>query len=125
MNRQIFHLIKYDLKGHCRLQKSSNFSVNPTLPLMDGTLMIPSKIVCISLSLTLHLVLYSLYFSFSLSTSLFCSMQTLIYILKGHMRPLLFAWFLMIFRSFDQIIAFTFLTLTYVLMDNFLSLFRM
>ena len=92
------------IEGH---KSSSNFSVNPTLPLMDGMLMLPSQIVCISLSLTLYLVLYSplflllsisfsipLSFSYSLfislSTSLFCSMQTLIYILKGHMRPLLF-----------------------------------
>ena len=59
MNTQIFHLKKYDSKvieGH---KSSSNFSVNPTLPLMDGPLMLPSKIVCISLSLTLHRVLYS------------------------------------------------------------------
>ena len=78
------------IEGH---KWSSNF--NPTLPLMDSPLMLPSQIVCISISLTLHLVLYSPLFFLSyslfisLSTSLFCSMQTLIYILKGHMRPLL------------------------------------
>ena len=32
---------------------------------------------------------FSYFLSKSLSTSLFCSMQTLIYILKGHIRPLL------------------------------------
>ena len=37
------------IEGH---KSSSNFSVNPTLPLMDGPLMLPSQIVCISLSLT-------------------------------------------------------------------------
>jgi hypothetical protein len=44
------------IEGH---KCSSNFSVNPTLPLMDGPLMLPFQIVCISLSLTLHLFLYS------------------------------------------------------------------
>ena len=72
------------IEGH---KSSSNFSVNPTLPLMYGPLMLPSKIMCISLSLTFHLFSYSL--SISLSISIFCSMQTLIYVLKGHMRPLL------------------------------------
>ena len=43
------------IEGH---KSSSNFSVNPTLPLMDGPLMLPSQIVCIYLSLTLHLFLY-------------------------------------------------------------------
>ena len=60
MNTQIFHLRSMTLKvidGH---KSSSNFSVNPTLPLMDGRLMLTSQIVCISLFfLTLHLVLYS------------------------------------------------------------------
>ena len=56
MNTQILHLKKYDLKGH---KISSNFRVNPTFPLMDGPLMLPSQIVYISLFLTLHLVLYS------------------------------------------------------------------
>ena len=97
-------------------KSTSNFSVNPTLPLIDGPLMLPSQIVCISLSLTLHLVLYSpLSFSYSLSislsTSLFCSRQTLIYILKGHMRPLLCRVILMIFRSFDQITTMTYFNL--------------
>ena len=63
------------IEGH---KSSSNFSVKSTLPLMDGLLVLPTQIVCISLFLTLHLVLYS---------------------------PLFI------------------LTLTYVLMDNFLSLF--
>ena len=48
-------------------QKSSSiFSVNPTLPLMDGPLMLPSQIV----ALTLHLVLYSLSLTLSLYPSL-------------------------------------------------------
>ena len=93
-------------------KSSSNFSVNPTLPLMDGPLMLPSQIVCISLFLTLHLVLYSplfllpfLYIPLYLP---FCSMQTLIYYLKGHMRPHLCRVILMIFRSFDQITTLTY-----------------
>ena len=57
------------IEGH---KSSSNFSVNPTLPLMDGTLMLPSQIVCISLTLTLHLVLYSpLFLLLSLYTPLY------------------------------------------------------
>ena len=58
--RKYFTLISMTSKvieGH---KSSSNFSVNPTLPLMDGPLMLPSQIMCISLFfLTLHLVLYS------------------------------------------------------------------
>ena len=59
MNTQIFHLKKFVLKvieGH---KNSSYFRVNPTLHLMDGLLMLPSQIVCISPSFTNHLVLYS------------------------------------------------------------------
>ena len=70
----------------------SNFSVNSTLPLLDGPLMLPSP-NCLVLSF-----FYSL--SISLYISLFCSMQTLIYTqrnilhkmkynLKGHMTTLL------------------------------------
>ena len=44
------------IEGH---KRSSNFSINPTLPLIDGPLMLLSQIVYISLSLTLHLFLYS------------------------------------------------------------------
>ena len=58
MNTQIFHLIKYDLKGH---KSSSMFSVNPTLPLLDGPLMLPPP-NCVDFSLTLHLVLSSTIF---------------------------------------------------------------
>ena len=60
MKTQIFHLKSMTSKvieGH---KSFSNFCVNPSLPLMDGQLMLPSQIVCISLFfLTLHLVLYS------------------------------------------------------------------
>ena len=56
MNTQIFDLNKYDLKGH---KSSSNFTVNPTLPLLDGPLIFPFQIVCISLYLALNLVLSS------------------------------------------------------------------
>ena len=94
------------IQGH---KSSSNFCVNPTLPLMDGPLMSPSQIVCISLSLTLHLVLYFSYpLSISLSTSLFCSMQTFLKVTWGHFYV---AWFLMIFRSFDQITTLTYFNL--------------
>ena len=51
MNKQIFYLNMYDLKGHWRSSYSSYFSVNPTLPLLDGPLMLPLQIVWISLSL--------------------------------------------------------------------------
>ena len=105
MNTQIFHLNKYDLKvieGH---KSSSKFSVNPTLALCDGPLMLPLSKLCGSLplflSLTFHLVLSSpLLLLLPLSISLFFSMQTLIYTrrnvlhkmkydLKDHIRPLL------------------------------------
>ena len=69
------------IQGH---KSSSNFSVNPTLPLMDGPLMLPSQILFLSLSISFSIPLsFSYSLSISLSTSLFC------YILKGHMRPLL------------------------------------
>jgi hypothetical protein len=48
------------IEGH---KSSSNFSVNPTLPLMDGPLMLPSQIVCIPLfflTLYLPLLLYAI-----------------------------------------------------------------
>ena len=48
MNTQIFHLNKYDLKGY---KSSSNFSVNPTLPVFDGPLMLP-PLNCVDLSLS-------------------------------------------------------------------------
>ena len=48
MKTQIFHLNKYDLKGH---NSTSHFSVNPTLPLLDGPLMLPST-NCVDLSLS-------------------------------------------------------------------------
>ena len=108
------------IEGH---KSSSNFSVNPTLPLMDGPLMLPSQIICISLFfLTLHLVLYSPLFLYSLSLfpslsllslSISLSFFTLslyfplylplllhakIYILKGNMRPLLYR---VIFNDFQ------------------------
>ena len=95
----------------------SNFSVNPTLPLLNGPLTLPSS-NCVDFSLTLHLVLSSpLFLLLSLYIPLyplFWSMQILIYILKGHMRPLLCRVIFIVFRSFDQIT-----TLTYVLMETF------
>ena len=45
------------IEGH---KSSSNFSVNPTLPLMDGPFMLPSQIVCISLNLVLYSPLFLL-----------------------------------------------------------------
>ena len=78
------------IKGH---KSSSNFTVNPTLPLLDGPLILPSPncvYLFLSLSISFSLPLsFSYSLSISLSTSLFCSMQTLIYILKGHTRPFL------------------------------------
>ena len=56
----------------------------------------------------------SLYHSF---TSLFCSLQTLIYILKGHMRPLLCG---VIFNDFQ---IFWSTTLTYFNLTFFLTFF--
>ena len=102
-------------------KSSSNFSVNPTLPLIDGPLMLPHEL-CVFLSISFSIPLYLSYsFSISLSTSLFCSMQTFFYV----------AWFLMIFRSFDQITTLffgyasipiipTFFAWWNILADNFL-----
>ena len=77
------------IEGH---KSSSNFSVNPTLPLLDGPLMLPPP-NCVYLNLSLS-ILFSLPLSFyySLSISLFCSMQTFIYTQRNvfhKMRPLL------------------------------------
>ena len=97
------------------LKSSFNFSVNPTLPLMDGPLMLPSKIVCISLSLTLHLVLYSplfLLLSLCIPQYLPLLLHANINLHSCHMRPLLWSRdFLMIFRSFDQITTLTYFNL--------------
>ena len=72
-------------------------------PLMDGPLMLPPQIVCISLFfLTLHLILYSpLFLLLSFYTTLYLSLllyEKLIYILKGHIKPLLCR---MIFNDFQ------------------------
>ena len=50
-------------------KSSSNFSVKPTLPLMDGPLMLPHEL-CVFLSLSLSFSI-PLYFSYSPSRSLF------------------------------------------------------
>ena len=89
MNTQIFYLMKYDLKGIEGHKSLSNFSVNPTLPLMDGPLMLPPNL-CVFLSfLVLYSPLFLLHSLYIPLFPLFCSLQTLIYILKGHMRQLL------------------------------------
>ena len=44
------------IEGHKSL---SNFNVKPTLPLLDGPLMLPALSLYLSLSLTLHFVLSS------------------------------------------------------------------
>ena len=99
-------------------KSSSSFSVNPILPLLDGPLILPSP-NCVDIFLSLSIsFFFPLSFSYSLSTSLICSMQTLIYIIKGHMRPLLCRVIFNNFRSFDQITIFT-----CVLMDNFCPCF--
>ena len=91
--RKYFILISITLKVIEGPKSSYNFSVNPTLPLMDGPLMLPHELCAFlffSLSISFSIPLYFSYsFSISLSTSLFCSMQTFFYV----------AWFLMIFRS--------------------------
>ena len=78
----------------------------------------PPKL-CVFLFLSLS-ILFSipLSFSYSLSihislstTSLFCLMQTLIYILKGHMRPLLCCVIFNDFQIFDQITTLTYFNL--------------
>ena len=118
------------IEGH---KSSSNFSVNPTLPLLDGPLMLPPP-NCVYLSLS-HSISFSLPLSFSyclyisLSISLFRYIQKLIYTqrnvfhkikydIKGHMRPFLCRVILKKFQIFYQIT-----TLTYVLMDNFCPCF--
>ena len=79
----------------------------------------------LSLSISFSIPLYFSYsLSISLSTSIFCSMQTLIYILKVTWGHFYIAWFLMIFRFFIKLQPWLILTFTYVLMDNFLSLFK-
>ena len=120
-------------KGH---KSSSIFSVNPTLPLLDGPLILnPSNMVgslslstsfslplSLSYCLSTYIPLYlPLYFSVNINLhTVYREMFLQIFIrhisfhkkkydLKGHMRPLL--WFLKILRSFYQIT-----TLTYVLM---------
>ena len=79
----------------------------------------------LSLSISFSIPL-SFSLSISLSTSLFCSMQTLIYILKGHMRPLLF-YLVSHQRSLKvtkgHIYVYFHLNLRVLLMDNFLCLF--
>ena len=79
----------------------------------------------VRISLTLHLILSSpLFLLLSLYIPLYLPLllHALIYILKGHMRPLLcrvmFNNFQIFWSNYNLI-----LTLTYVLMDNFLSLF--
>ena len=59
MNTQIFHFNKYDLKGRSIIEghkSSSNFTVNPTLLLLDGPLMLHSP-NCVDLSLSFSLSL--------------------------------------------------------------------
>ena len=81
-------------------KSSSNFTVNQNLPLLDGPMMLHAP-NCVDLSLS-HSPSCSLFPSLyiSLSISLFCSMQKIIYTqrnvfhkinydLKGHVRPLL------------------------------------
>ena len=71
MNMQLINLNKMTSKVIEGFKSSSNFSVNPTLPLLDGPLMFPLP-NCVDL--TLQLVLSSPLL-LSLSISLFCSMQ--------------------------------------------------
>ena len=111
------------IEGHKSL---SNFSVNPTLLLLDGPLMLPSPnymdlSLYLSFSLTLHLVFSSpLFLLLSLHIPLYhplllnANITHEVYDLKGHMRLLLCNVFLKNLRSFDQIT-----TWTYVLMVNF------
>ena len=100
------------------LKSSSNFSVNPTLPLLDGPSMLPSP-YCLEFSHSPSLHLFSLprlSFTLSLYPSLPPSFAW------GHMRPLLcrviFNNFQIFWSNYNLV-----LTLTYVLTDNFLSLF--
>ena len=97
-------------------KSSSNFSFNPTIPLLDSPLMLPApNFVDLSHSifLSFSLSIFSLPLSlpYSLSISLLCSMQTLIYTqrntfhkikydLKGTWGHFYVAWFLKIWLSF-------------------------
>ena len=82
-------------------QKSlSNFTVNQTLPLLDGPLILPSP-NCLYLSLSILFFL-----PHSLSTSLLIlHWSTFLKVTQGYFYV---AWFLIIFRSFDQIITLTY-----------------
>ena len=74
MNTQIFHsnnLISMTSKVIEGPKSSSNFSVNPTLPLMDGPLMLPHEL-CVFLFLSLYIC--SLFPFISLTLSLYPSL---------------------------------------------------
>ena len=86
------------IEGHKSL---SNFRVNPTLPMLDGPLMLPHP-NCVVISFSL---------SHSPSRFLFMKWSMILKVTWGHFYV---AWFLKILRSFDEIT-----TLTYVLIDNF------
>ena len=121
MNAQIFHLNKYDLKSHWKTTKVHPIlALTQTFPYWMVRWCFPLQIVLISLSQCPSRSLFLL-----LSSSLFCSMQKIIwtqwnvfhkikYDLKGHIRPLLCRVIEKKIRSFDKIT-----TLTYVFLDNF------
>ena len=123
MNTQIFHFNMYDLKGHWR----SILALTQPFPYWMVRWCFTPKL-CVFLFLSIS-ILFSipLSFSYSFSISLFCSMQTFIYILKGHMWPLLCRVIfndIQIFWSNYNLNLF-FLTLTYVLMTTFCPCFNL
>ena len=92
------------IKGH---KSSFNFSVNPTLPLLDCPLILPSP-NCADLSLTLHLVLFSpLFLLNSLYIPLYLPLlfhaNINLHSKRSHEATFISRDFLIIFRSFDHI----------------------
>ena len=122
MNTQIFHLKKYDLKDHWRSQKfiqpnpsPNGLSVDASLPhcVYFSFCHSPSRSLFPSLSLTFFLY-SSLPPSFAPGKHL-CSFLKVTW---GHFYE---AWFSDLLIKLQPWLI---LTLTYVLMDNFLSLFN-
>ena len=91
------------IEGH---KSSFNFTVKPTLPLLVGPLILPSP-NCLYLSHSLSILFFLPHsLSISLSTSLLIlHYSTFLKVTQGHFYV---AWFLIIFRSFDQIITLTY-----------------
>ena len=101
------------IEGH---KSASNFSVNPTLPVLDDPLMLPSPNCVDYYHFPFRFLLLSLSIPFYLPLLLHAKFN--LHSKRSHEATLMWRDYLIIFRSFDQIT-----TLTYVLMDNFCPCF--